>query len=74
MPPEVTKQLWDIIPTLVYFVLGLIMFGLSVVIMCKVTPFSIRKEIEEDQNIALGIVMGAALISIAILLGSVIGS
>jgi putative membrane protein len=42
--------------------------------MDKMTPFSIRKELEEDQNIALGIVMGAALIGIAIILGSVIQS
>ena len=58
--------------TVVYFIVGLGLFGLSVMIMEKVTPFSIRKEIEEDQNVALGIVIGAALIGLAMLLSSAI--
>ncbi|MDH3530597.1 MAG: DUF350 domain-containing protein, partial [Acidobacteriota bacterium] len=33
-------------------------------------PFSIRKEIEEDQNTALGIVIGSMLISIAIIIAA----
>lgn len=74
MPENIIQQLWEIIPTLIYFVLGLLLFGFSVLLMNWVTPFSIRKEIEEDQNVALGIVMGAALIGIAIILGAVIGS
>jgi len=53
-------------------ILGLIMFGFSIWLMEKVTPFSIRKEIEEDQNTALGIVIGCALIALAILLASAI--
>jgi uncharacterized membrane protein YjfL (UPF0719 family) len=40
--------------------------------MEKVTPFSIRKEIEEDQNIALGIIIGAAFIGLAIILAAAI--
>jgi putative membrane protein len=74
MPDYIEKQLWEIIPTLLYFAIGLVLFGLAVLLMDKMTPFSIRKELEEDQNIALGIVMGAALIGIAIILGSVIQS
>jgi len=72
MPDRVVNQLWDIIPTLVYWVIGLVLFGISVWLMCKLAPFSVRKEIEEDQNTALGILMGAALIGIAIILASVI--
>ncbi|MBT3378458.1 MAG: DUF350 domain-containing protein [Lentisphaerae bacterium] len=64
--------MWALIPTIVYFVVGLLLFGFSVWLMEKVTPFSIRKEIEADQNVALGIVIGAALIALAILLAAVI--
>lgn len=74
MPQKIVEQLWEIVPTLVYFVLGLGLFGISVLIMNWVTPFSIRKEIETDQNIALAIVMGSALIGIAIILGFLVGS
>ncbi len=36
--------------------------------MGKVTPFSLRKEIEEDQNIALAIVMASVIIGIAMII------
>lgn len=73
MPDVVVKEMWQLIPTVVYFVVGGALFGLSVLVMDKVTPFSIRKEIEEDQNVALGVVIGATMIALAILLAAVIG-
>jgi uncharacterized membrane protein YjfL (UPF0719 family) len=36
------------------------------------TPFSLRKEIEEDQNVALGVVLGAVVIGIAIIVAAAI--
>ena len=51
MPDNVIQEMWGAIPTIFYFFVGLILFGLGAWIMDKVTPFSIRKEIEEDQNI-----------------------
>ena len=73
MPTKIVDQLWDLIPTMLYWVVGIVLFMISVWLMCKLAPFSVRKEIEEDQNTALAIVMGAALIGIAIILASVIG-
>lgn len=60
------------IETLVYTVVGMVVFGIGVWIMEKVTPFSIRKEIEEDQNTSLGIIMGAVIIGLAIIIASAI--
>ena len=60
--------------TVLYSVVGFLLFGLAILILEKVSPFSIRKEIEEDQNVALGIVMGCGLIAMAVLIGSVIVS
>ena len=34
-------------------------------------PFSLRKELEEDQNISIGIVLGAFLIGLAIVISAV---
>lgn len=62
----------ELLLTVVYFIVGFALFGLSIIIMDKMTPFSIRKEIEEDQNTALAILIGAALIAIAIVLAAVI--
>lgn len=72
MPETVIKQLWDLIPTVVYFVVAILLFGFSIWMMEVICPFSIRKEIEEDQNTSLGIIMGATILGIAIVLAAVV--
>lgn len=72
MPPEIQTELWHLVPTIVYFVVGLVLFGFSIWLMDKVAPFSIRKEIEEDQNTALGVLMGSIVIALAIILSAAI--
>jgi len=36
----------------------MIVFGIAFKIFVKLSPFSVRKEIEEDQNTALAIILG----------------
>ncbi|RMG03112.1 MAG: DUF350 domain-containing protein [Acidobacteria bacterium] len=69
---KITQLTEVIVTTVVFVIIGLIFFGLSFFILNKLTPFSIRKEIEEDQNIALGVVIGAMLIAIAIIIAAAI--
>jgi putative membrane protein len=61
-----------IVTTLIFTIIGLMLFALAFWIMKKVTPFSIRKEIEEDQNMALGIVIAAVIIGIALIVSAAI--
>ncbi len=61
-----------LITTLVFVILGLIIFAIAFFILDKATPFSIRKEIEDDQNTALGIVIGSMLIGIALIIAAAI--
>ena len=61
-----------IIGSIVYTVLGMILFVIALLIMQKVAPFSIRKEIEEDQNTALAILMGAIFLALAIIIHAAI--
>jgi len=61
-----------LVTTLIFVVIGLVFFGLAFLILTFVTPFSIRKEIEDDQNTALGIVIGSMLIGIAIIIAAAI--
>ena len=44
------------------------LFGLAFFIMGKATPFSLRKEIEEDQNVALAVVIASVIIGIAMII------
>jgi putative membrane protein len=67
------NQLVDLIVTTLAFTLtGLILFAVAFWIIGKVTPFSIRKELEEDQNVALGIVIAAVIIGIALIVSAAI--
>jgi len=52
---------------------GLVVFGLAFWIMGKLAPFSIRKEIEDDQNVALAVIMAGVIIGIAVIIAAAIG-
>ena len=58
--------------TLIYVPLGVLMFALAFWLISKITPFSIRKEIEEDQNTSLAILIGSVFIAIAIIIAAAI--
>ena len=58
--------------TVIYSVIGLVVFAVSLYIMSKITPFSIAKEIGEDQNVALAIIIGSVFISLAIIIQAAI--
>ena len=52
--------------------IGLIVFGLAFLIVVLVAPFSVKKEIEEDQNTSLAIIIGALIIGIAMIIAAAI--
>ena len=56
--------------TLVYTIFGVIVFALSFWLMVKVSPFSIRKELEADHNTAIAILMGSVIIGLAIIIAA----
>ena len=61
-----------IVTTAIFTAFGLIVFGIAFLIIVKATPFSIRKEIEEDQNVALAVVIGAVIIGISLIIAAAI--
>ena len=61
-----------LVTTLVFVVLGLIIFALAFVVIAVAAPFSVRKELEEDQNIALGIVIGSVILGSALIIAAAI--
>ena len=61
-----------VIITIVFVVLGLIVFALAFLIIAKSAPFSVRKEIEDDQNIALAIVIAAVILGSALIIAAAI--
>lgn len=71
---EFTGLLYGIMDTVIYSLLGIVLMGLGFLLINLFTPFSVKKEIEDDQNISLGIIIGAVIIGISIIVGSVIMS
>ena len=61
-----------VVTTLVFVILGLIVFALAFLVIAKSTPFSVRKEIEEDQNIALAIVIAAVILGSALIIAAAV--
>lgn len=57
---------------IVYALLGVVMFALAFMVFDKVTPGSLWKELLEDQNTALGVLMAGVAIGIAIIIAAAI--
>jgi uncharacterized membrane protein YjfL (UPF0719 family) len=63
-----------VITTAIFTTLGLVFFGAAFFLITKLVPFSMRKEIEQDQNVALGVIVGAVIIGIAIIIAAILGA
>jgi putative membrane protein len=64
----------NIVSSAVFAGIGLAVFGVAFWIMTKVAPFSMKKEIEEDQNVSLGVIVAGVLIGIALIISAAIHS
>ena len=58
--------------TVVFSVLGMVLLGIFFAILPKLLPFSLKKEMEDDQNTALGIVLGSIVIAMAIIIAAAV--
>jgi len=69
---DFNQILHAVIQSVLFSLIGMVMFALAMWLVSKVLPFSIRKEIEEDQNTSLGIVLGCIIIGLSLILSSAI--
>jgi uncharacterized membrane protein YjfL (UPF0719 family) len=69
-------KLEDLLPvaatTIIFVAIGLVVFLIAFLLVVLLSPFSVKKEIEEDQNTALAIIIGALIIGIALIISSAI--
>ncbi len=61
-----------VVAAVIFSLIGIAILGLCFWLMTRITPFSVVKEIEEDQNTALGIIMGSVMIAMAIIIAAAI--
>lgn len=56
--------------TLIYTVFGVVVFAVAFAAMVKLSPFSIRKELEADHNTAVAILMASVILGLAIIIAA----
>ena len=64
--------LGPIVSTIIFAVIGLVIFILGFVVLDKLTPYSLWKEICEKQNVALAILVGSGAIGLALIVAAAI--
>ena len=64
--------LGNIIAALVFAFIGIVVFVIAFLLMDKLTPYHLWKEIVQDQNMALAILVGAMSIGICIIIAAAI--
>lgn len=62
----------EVIGTIVYTGIGVLLLAACWWIINRLAPFPVIKEIEHDQNVALAILIGAVFVSISIIIAAVI--
>jgi uncharacterized membrane protein YjfL (UPF0719 family) len=61
-----------VVSAVVFAVIGLVTFAVAMWLIVRLTPFSVRKEIEEDHNTAFALIVAALLIGISLIIAAAI--
>jgi len=61
-----------IVNAVIYAAVGILIFVAAFVILDKVTPYHLWKEIVEDKNLALAILLGAMSIGMCIIIAAAV--
>ncbi len=72
MEDQFEHFIFQIMSSLVFSLIGITVFAFAFWLIGKISPFSIRKELEDDQNVALGIVIAAVIIGVALVVSAAI--
>jgi uncharacterized membrane protein YjfL (UPF0719 family) len=65
-------QIAEVLGTIFYTLVGVVLMWGCWKVLDWITPFSIVKEIEEDQNVALAVLIGSIFLALAIIIAAVI--
>jgi len=62
----------NLLNALIYSLLGIVIFVVVFVLIDKLTPYHLWKEIVEDKNVALAILIGALSIGMCIIIAAAV--
>jgi putative membrane protein len=69
----VVVSLDGILASVIYSLIGLAVFVAGFYVIRLIMPFDVHKELEVDQNTAVGIVIGSFILGLAIIVAAAIG-
>jgi putative membrane protein len=72
MEQWIANHLRPVVDAVLYSVIGTLVLVGAFWLIEKMLPFSLTKEIAEDQNVGLGIILGAFILGIALIISSAI--
>jgi len=61
-----------LVNAVVYAALGIVIFAIAFVLIDKLTPYHLWKEIVDDKNVALAILIGALSIGMCIIIAAAV--
>jgi putative membrane protein len=61
-----------VVDSVLYSALGTAVLLIAFAAIERILPFSLRKEVAEDQNVALGIILGAFILGVAVIISAAI--
>ena len=61
-----------ILSSVLYSAIGILIFIVAFKVMSRILPFDVSKELSEDQNTAVGVLLGAIMLGLAIIIASAI--
>jgi putative membrane protein len=65
-------QLTSVVNAVVYAAIGIVVFALAFLVIDKVTPYNLWKEIVQEHNTALAILLGAMSLGICVIIASAV--
>ena len=68
----ITLEWSEVLATAIYGVMGIVLAIAGYFLFELVTPFSVKKELTEDDNLAMGVVIGAMFLGVSIIVAAAI--
>jgi uncharacterized membrane protein YjfL (UPF0719 family) len=65
-------QLNNVVNAAVYAAIGIVIFAVAFLVIDKVTPYNLWKEIVQEHNTALAILLGAMSLGICVIIASAV--
>jgi len=65
-----STALQNMLMSLAYSAIGIVIFIVAYKLMERILPFNLAKELAEDQNTAVGVLLGAIMLGLAIIIAA----